>query len=198
MARCSADFHIPYEPHTDLDCFSAISPLQSKVQHADGIIYIQQARKISRSGKQPPPRFVPSETPRGKTPWEKSWAGVVRGSPQADTRPAPASACSPPAAASASSPTAPASSPAQTISKPSTACPPATATMVPEMASMIRDIVMAAVAPLDQRITSLAAQFATAKEGCSSASHSSGERRDSRTESRQRRRLPIGKKLYQP
>ena len=27
MARCSADFHIPYEPHTDLDCFSAISPI---------------------------------------------------------------------------------------------------------------------------------------------------------------------------
>ena len=55
------------------------APLHSKVQHEEGLAYIQVAAPRAQTAKKPPIRFIPSARPTEKPSWLKAWAGKSRG-----------------------------------------------------------------------------------------------------------------------
>ena len=131
-------------------------PLQSKFQHGQGLAYIQPARPMNRREKQPAPRFVSSEMPREKPPWEKTWAGVARGEQKS---------------ASASMASSASSAPVKPIpaAQPASAAASLVANM--DIAALIRNAVAEAVAPLDRRITLLASQVHQSQTAAPHAVH---------------------------
>ena len=167
-------------------------PLQSKIQHEEGLAFIQVATPKTGKAKTDQIRFVPSEKPKEEPAWLRSWAGRPRSKPMEEDAGMPAAAESKPTPrasqpSSASLPLAPVAAP-----------PPP----LQDIAAMLKET----IAPLSSSIAALESHFvklssevaqlqSAASQRGSSPQLSGGERADARA-SRSRGRVPVGKKLF--
>ena len=158
------------------------APLHDKIQHEEGLAYIQTAQPRSQHKKAQGIRFVPSEKPKEEPSWLRSWAGKPRSKPAAEPSPS--------------------SSPPPPPQMPAAPCPPAEVLRlsVPssssqDLGSMIQEAIAKAMAPfagamrsMECKVASLASEMVEVQKQQTV--------RDGRTTSRSRGRVPVGKKLY--
>ena len=181
------------------------APMDNKLQHDDGLAYIQVVPPKSQQKKKDQHiTFVPCEKPKEEPSWLRSWSGKPRSVPTEEPSPS-----MPP----------PQRRPlvrAQALVTPSVSAmdvepTPQSSVQAQDWCAMIRETVAAAVAPLsasitlldgrlaglDDRLVALGSevtelQTAAARRECSPPLRE-GERGDGRE--RSRGRLPLGKKL---
>ena len=160
----------------------------TKLQHGTGLAYIQPARPGPRQSRAPAPRFVPSEIPREQPSWLKSWAGVAQSRlPSSPT-----------------SPTQPAARDSQMDTEEPGAILVPSQGATPKSGDASRseeNMILNALKAMELRLTSLATEVGSLqrevhRKDFVSSSQVEGERSSSRTASRQRGRVPVGKKLF--
>ena len=164
------------------------APMDTKFQHAMGLAYIQPARPFAKQSRVSAPRFVPAETPKEPPSWLKSWAGV------AQSRPTGAQVVQ--ASASASQ-----------MDVKIDAVPSPTPIAFQPLPSSVAvhaedSAILSALKAMEQRLTALATDVSSLqrevhqKDTSASAFLTDRKRSGSRTASRQRGRVPVGKRLH--
>ena len=164
------------------------APMDTKFQHDMGLAYIQQARQIAKQNRVSAPRFVPAETPKEPPSWLNSWAGV------AQSRPSGSQVVQSSASDSQMDTkfeAVPSSSPIASPSLPSR-----------EVVRAEDSAILIALERMEQRLTALATDVRSLQREAHQKDIPAAEvltdrkRSGSRTASRQRGRVPVGKRLH--
>ena len=186
---------------------ASTAPMDNKLQHDDGLAYIQVVPPKSRQQKKDQHiTFVPCEKPKEEPSWLRSWSGKPRSMPAEEASPP-----MPPPQRRPLARAQPLVMPSQNAMEVEPT--PQSSVQAQDWCAMIRETVAAAVAPLsasiasldsrlsglDDRLVALASevtelQTAAARRECSPPLRA-GERGDGRETSRSRGRVPLGKKL---
>ena len=131
------------------------APLHDKVQHEEGIAYIQVAPlKNQHKKKDHSIKFIPSEKPKEEPSWLRSWSGKPRSRPAEDVSSSPMPPPKKPHSAQAESLAIPSQSAMAVEPKPQPCAPPQ------DWCAMIRDTIAEAVAPLSSSVTAMESRLA--------------------------------------